>query len=48
MCVVQLITEVNAMISDETKRKLRELNLNELIEALEDQDIQGSDRKSVV
>ena len=35
MYVVQSITEVAVMINDETKRKLRELNLSELITALE-------------
>lgn len=37
MCVVQNIMEVVTMINDETKRKLRELNLSELITALETQ-----------
>ena len=35
MSVAQRITEVAAMINDETKRKLRELNLGEIISALE-------------
>lgn len=42
MCAVQIITEVGTVINDETKRKLRELNLRELIDALEDQEVQGS------
>ena len=37
MYVVQNIMEVVAVINDETKRKLRELNLSELIVALESQ-----------
>lgn len=37
MYVVQNIMEVVAVINDETKRKLRELNLGELIVALESQ-----------
>lgn len=37
MFVVQSIMEVVAVINDETKRKLRELNLNEIVTALESQ-----------
>lgn len=40
--VEQHITEVNVMINDETKRKLRELGLDEFIQALDDQDIQSN------
>ncbi len=35
MSVVQSITEVAAMINDETRRKLREMNLGEVVTALE-------------
>lgn len=35
MSVVRLIMGVEAMVNDETKRKLRELNLGEIISALE-------------
>lgn len=44
MSVVLSIMEVAAMINDETKRKLRELNLDEVIAALE---LQQSDINSV-
>ena len=35
MSVVQSITEVTAMINDETRRMLREMNLSEVVTALE-------------
>lgn len=40
LCVVLPITEVTIMLSEETRRKLREMNFGELVEALELQENQ--------
>ena len=40
LCVVLLITEVTTMLSEETRRKLREMNFGELVEALDLQEKQ--------
>ena len=39
LCAEQTITEVSAMISDETRRKLREMQMDALVEALDEQDM---------
>ena len=39
LCAEQTITEVSAMISDETRRKLREMQMDALVDALDEQDM---------
>ena len=38
LCAEQTITEVSAMISDETRRKLREMQMDALVDAFDEQE----------